>query len=73
MPSSRIFYLQDEKKLNSLLVLDIVWKFKVKTARFFLVYHHLNSLFGKHDYYLVPHYPLQDGRIKFGVAWRFQD
>ncbi|MDD5508459.1 MAG: hypothetical protein PHD25_09060 [Bacteroidales bacterium] len=73
MPSSRVFYLQDEKKLNSLLVLDIVWKFKVKTARFFLVYHHLNSLFGKHDYYLVPHYPLQDGRIKFGIAWRFQD
>jgi hypothetical protein len=73
MPSSRVFYLQDEKKLNSLLVLDIVWKFKVKTARFFLIYHHLNSLFGKHDYYLVPHYPLQDGRIKFGVAWRFQD
>lgn len=73
MPSSRVFYVQDEKKLNPLLVLDIVWKFKVKTARFFLVYHHLNSLLGKHDYYLVPHYPLQDGRVRFGVAWRFQD
>ncbi|MDD5695395.1 MAG: hypothetical protein PHD61_08835 [Bacteroidales bacterium] len=73
MPSSRVFYLQDEKKLPSVMILDIVWKFKVQRARFFLLYHHLNSLFGKHDYYYVPHYPLQDARFKFGVSWRFQD
>lgn len=73
MPSSRVFYLQQDKKLPPVLLLDIVWKFKVKTARFFLLYHHLNSLFGKPDYYFTPHYPLQDARFKFGVSWRFQD
>jgi hypothetical protein len=42
-------------------------------VRLFLVYQHLNSLFGKKDYYMVPHYPVANERLKFGVNWRFHD
>jgi hypothetical protein len=73
MPASRLFYIQDDKKIESLWVLDAVWKFQVKRTRFFVMYHHLNSLIGKHNYYHVPSYPLQDGRFKFGISWLFHD
>jgi hypothetical protein len=73
MPASRLFFLQNGKELQPLWILDAVWKFQVKRTNFFVMYHHLNSLFGKHDYYHVPGYPLQDARFKFGISWWFHD
>jgi hypothetical protein len=73
MPELRSFFIQDEKKLSQLFILDVALKFRIKTVRLFLVYQHLNSLFGKKDYYMVPHYPVANERLKFGVNWRFHD
>ncbi len=73
MGAIRSFYLQDEKKINNLLILDAVLKFQVKTARFFLAWKHFNSLFGENDFYFVPHHPIQDARINFGISWTFHD
>ncbi|MCX6234494.1 MAG: hypothetical protein NT175_07175 [Bacteroidetes bacterium] len=73
MPATRLFFIQDEKKINQVFVLDALLKFKVKYVRFFLMYHHLNSLIGKKDYYKTLHYPIQEGRLKFGINWIFHD
>ena len=73
MGAIRSFYLQDEKKINTLLILDAVLKFQVKTARFFLAWKHFNSMFGENDFYFVPHHPIQDARINFGISWTFHD
>jgi hypothetical protein len=73
MPATRSFYLQDKKELPQLFIADAVFKFQVKTARFFLKYIHVNSLFGKRDYYRTLHYPVQEASFKFGISWIFHD
>ena len=73
MPALRSFYLQNQKELDHLLVADIVFKFQVKKARFFLKYIHINSLIGSRDYYRILHYPIQEASFKFGISWMFHN
>lgn len=73
MPAIRSFYLQDAKKIGNFFYIDFFIDFNVKRARFFLKLQNLLSVFGYSHYYAVPHYPLQDMALKFGVSWRFHD
>ncbi|MCK9399235.1 MAG: putative porin [Bacteroidales bacterium] len=73
MPASRMFYLQDEKKIGNYVYMDVFINLMVKRFRFFIKYQHLNFLFSESRYYMVPHYPMQDGIIKFGLSWSFYD
>jgi hypothetical protein len=73
MPATRVFHIQNVKELKQVFILDAILKLQVKKVRVFFMYNHLNSLFGKKDYYKTLHYPLQDGRFKLGIDWIFHD
>jgi len=73
MPSTRSFYIQNEKEIGNHLYADIYLNLVLKRFRFFLKYQHLNSAFGNYDYYTVPHYPMNDASLKFGLSWNFYE
>jgi len=73
MPSIRDFYLQDEKKIGNYIYADIFLNLMLKRFRVFLKLHHINALFGNYSYYMVPHNPMQDFAVKFGLSWTFYD
>jgi hypothetical protein len=72
-PSIRGFYLQNEKKIGVYLYADVYINLLLKRFRFFLKYQHLNSFLRNNTYYMVPHYPMQDAALKFGISWSFYD
>lgn len=73
MPATRMFYLQNEKKIGNYVYMDVFINLMVKRFRIFVKYQHLNSFFSESRYYMVPHYPMQAGIIKFGLSWSFYD
>jgi len=73
MPATRSFYLQDQNEIGNYLYMDIFLNLKVQRARFFVMYSHFNASFMGRYYYMVYHYPMQDGAFKFGISWRFHD
>ncbi len=73
MPALRAFYSQQELKTGNYPYLDVFANLRIKRARLFLKYQHLNSWFGNYNYFMVPHYPGADAAFKFGVNWVFYD
>ncbi len=73
MPVLRSFYLQNETEVGNFFYVDIFLNFSVKRTLFFLKFQNLISLFGIRNYYMTPHYPMQDIAFKFGISWRFHD
>ncbi|HPR56874.1 MAG TPA: hypothetical protein PK915_00715 [Bacteroidales bacterium] len=74
MPAIRGFYHQNEKEIGGFIQADVFVNFKVKRTRFFFKLQNVLSLLGdSYDFYAVPHYPLQDFGLKFGLDWRFHD
>ncbi len=71
MPATRSFYLQEGKKIGNYLYADVYLNLMIKSFRLFLKYNHFTSLFGENNYYMVPHYPMQDAKFKFGLTWDF--
>lgn len=73
MPALRSFYWQDEKQTGNYLYADVFLSLLVKRFRVFVKYEHLNSLWTKSRYYMVPHYPSHDASFKWGMSWSFYD
>ena len=73
MPAIRSFQLQNNKEIGNFFHVDFFLNFNVKRTRFFLKLQNLTSVFGQSNFYAVPHYPLQDFGLKFGLSWRFHD
>ena len=73
MPATRSFYLQNEKKIGGALYADFYFNFTIKNTMFFFKYQHFNAAITGYNYFMVPHYPMQDYAIKFGLIWRFVD
>ncbi len=73
MPALRMFYLQDEKKIGNYIYADVFVNLMVKRFRIFAKYEHLNGLWSKNRYYMVPHYPSAEPAFKFGLSWSFYD
>ncbi len=76
MPSSGMFYLQEEQKIGGYPFFDLFLNLQIKRARIFVKTEGLNTLLnntlGK-DYFMVYRYPLNEFRVKFGVSWAFYD
>ncbi|MBL0104453.1 MAG: TonB-dependent receptor [Bacteroidetes bacterium] len=73
MPSTGLFYRQDEMKTEGYLRFDLFLRIKIKSARIFLKMENINDNMQKSAYYLTPHYP-QPGKVfRFGLVWRFFD
>jgi hypothetical protein len=73
MPASRMFYLQDEKKIGNYAYIDVFVNLMIKRFRIYAKYTHLNDFWTEPRYYMVPHYPSQGGAVKFGMSWSFYD
>jgi hypothetical protein len=73
MPASRMFYLQDEKKIGNYAYIDVFVNLMIKRFRIYAKYTHLNDFWTEPRYYMVPHYPSQGGAFKFGMSWSFYD
>ena len=72
-PAAMVFYVQNEKKIDEQIYVDLFINFKIKRARVFLMYKNINMLFGTYNYFMILHYPQQDPGFKIGLSWRFYD
>ena len=50
-------------------IVNVYANFHLQHTRFFIMMSHVNSADG--NYFLTPHYPLNDRIIRFGVSWNF--
>ncbi|MBI2270432.1 MAG: putative porin [Bacteroidetes bacterium] len=72
-PALGQFYLQSQKKIGNYPYVDVFLNLKISRARFFVKYENANGVLMEQTYYYVPHYPMPDFALKFGVIWRFFD
>ncbi len=71
-PATMTFYNQREVKCGNFAYMSAYANFKLKKARFFVMYQHANKgLFGGMNYFSMPHYPLNPGRFQLGVSVDF--
>lgn len=71
-PATMSFYNQQKKECGNFLLANLYANFKMKKARFFVVYTHANGkIFGGDDYFAIPHYPLNPRRFQLGVSVDF--
>ena len=50
-------------------IVNVYANFHLQHTRFFIMMSHVNSSDG--NYFLTPHYPLNDRILRFGVSWNF--
>ncbi|MEZ4886993.1 MAG: putative porin [Chitinophagales bacterium] len=75
-PATGQFFLQNDTELKFYPVVDAYINVKIQRVRLFLKMEHLNqALVPSFDngYFDVPHYPMADRALKFGVRWMFFD
>lgn len=71
-PAIMSFYNQSEIECGNFAFADVYANFKLKKARFYVMYSHANKgLFGGNNYFSIPHYPLNPGRFQLGVSVDF--
>lgn len=71
-PATMSFNNQSAVKCGDFAMMNLYANFKMKQARFFVMYSHFNKgLFGGNHYFAVPHYPLNPSRLQFGVSVNF--
>lgn len=73
MPSLRMYYTQDVKKIGNYMYADAFVNVQIKRANVFLKYQHINSGWTNYNFYMSPHYPQQAAALKLGIIWRFYD
>ncbi|MCC8089788.1 MAG: putative porin [Rikenellaceae bacterium] len=74
IPATMQFYNQDEIKTGNYLFMDAFLSAKWKRMRILVKFQHVNEdLFGKRNYFSVPHYPLNRRMFKLGFSWSFYD
>lgn len=54
-------------------IVNVYANFHLKHTRFFIMMSHVNAGSGKKDYFLTPHYALNERTLRFGLSWNFFD
>lgn len=71
-PATMTFHTQEEMKCGNFMYMNAYANFRLKKARFFVLYTHANGkLFGGDSYFSTPHYPLNPRRLHVGVSVDF--
>jgi hypothetical protein len=70
MPALRTFYLQNEVQVGNFPYIDLCVTFKIKRANIYVLYTNMYSLTNDNRYLTIPHYPMRDSRLCFGINWR---
>lgn len=73
MPHTGGFYNQNETKLGNYPFVDIFLNLKLKRARFFFKFEHINSGLLDKNYFSVLRYPRNERMFKLGISWNFYD
>jgi hypothetical protein len=73
MPATREFYTQYDYKSANYPYLDAFLIIRIKRARLFLKLEDANSYIMGFNYFMIPHYPMADMTLMFGVSWKFYD
>ena len=69
-------YLIQEKaasltKTGNYPIVNVYANFHLKHTRFFIMMSHINAGSGNRQYFLTPHYPLNDRILRLGLSWNF--
>lgn len=71
-PATMVFFNQRDVECGNFAFADVYANFKLKKARFYVMYSHANKgLIGGDNYFSIPHYPLNPGRFQFGISVDF--
>ena len=71
-PATMTFHSQQEMECGNFAVMNLYANFKMKQARFFVAWTHINQKIHSGDaYFATPHYPLNPARLQLGVSVNF--
>ena len=71
-PATMTFYSQREMECGNFAIMNLYANFKMKQARFFVAWTHVNQKIHSGDaYFATPHYPLNPARLQVGVSVNF--
>lgn len=52
-------------------IANVYANFHLKHTRFFIMMSHINAGKGNREYFLTPHYPINESVLRFGLSWNF--
>ena len=70
-PATSRFYLENRREIGGYPYFDAFLGIKLRKARVFLKYQHLNQGYMGTGYFGAPGYPLPDSMLRVGINWRF--
>ncbi len=71
-PATMTFHSQQEMECGNFAIMNLYANFKMKQARFFVAWTHINQKIKSGDaYFATPHYPLNPARLQVGVSVNF--
>ncbi len=61
----------DKVEVGNYPIINVYANFHLKNTRFFVMMSHINAGSGNKNYFLTPHYPLNESIFRFGLSWNF--
>ncbi len=71
IPATGRFCRQNDIKTGNYPYIDVFVNIKLKRARIFVMYDHLNSGLTGYEYFMTPSYPQNNSMLRYGIAWTF--
>lgn len=75
VPAMAMYAVQENEEsrvtLGNYPIVNLYANFFLKHTRFFVMLSHLNSPGDGGNYFLTPHYPINERLLRFGVSWNF--
>lgn len=62
---------ENNVKVGNYPIINVYANVHIKHTRFFVMMSHVNSGNGNKNYFLAPHYPMNESVFRFGVSWNF--
>ena len=62
---------ENNVKVGNYPIVNVYANVHIKHTRFFVMMSHVNSGSGSKNYFLTPHYPINESVFRFGVSWNF--
>ncbi len=75
-PGIQQFHLQhadDMVEIGDYPIVNAYANLQLKRTRIFVMMYHVNAGLSKPNYFLTPHYPINQRLLKIGVSWNFYD
>lgn len=76
MPATQQFHLQKEEdkvEIGNYPIVNVYANLHLKRTRIFVMMSHVNAGMGNANYFLTPHYPINQRLLKIGLSWNFYD